>query len=373
MNIVILKNNLKEGLGVVSGSCKDGARLPILKNILIDSSDGKVKMSATDLEIGVIQTISAKILEGGSVVVPYAIFSQIINNIESERINLETINTALVVSTENFKAKIATVDVGEFPIIPSLGQKEVTTFTTSTAVLTESIVSVIAACQVSDLRPELSGILFLYKNNSTKCVATDSFRLAEKTISPKKIESSSEDITRIIPLKTVQEVVRIFGSQKDTPLELVFDENQVLCKNESTYLISRLIEGTFPEYEQIIPKNFETEIVLEKENIISAVKLSSSLSNKLHEVRIITDDTLKNIKIISSSVEFGESEYVLPAKIKGEKVQVTFNWRFLLDGLKNTQGKSILIGCNGEERPSAVQSIEETGYRYVIMPIKSSS
>src|SRR3989344_3889441 len=181
MEFIILKNNLKEGLNSVSGARKESSSLPALRNIIIETEGGKIKISSTDLEIGVTCLISAKISKEGSVVIPFSIFSQIINNISEERINFEISGKSVVVSTDNYKAKISTFPKDEFPIIPDISDKKENHVKFSKNDLINSLSSIIPACQISDLRPELSGIFFSYNGDSIKFVATDSFRLAEKT------------------------------------------------------------------------------------------------------------------------------------------------------------------------------------------------
>jgi DNA polymerase-3 subunit beta len=373
MNAIILKNNLKEALTIISGARKESGNLPILRNFLLETHGGKLKLSSTDLEIGIISSISAKIIQDGSLVIPYTVFSQIINNLTSERVSLETKGNSLLITADNYKAKISTAPKEDFPIIPEIKNKKSNFCECETDYFIDSLSSVMSACQISDIRPELSGVYFWFKDDKIKLAATDSFRLAEKTISEKKITSQFEkEFSSIIPLKTVSEITRIFSSKNDSKLKIFFDTNQMLIENENTYLVSRLIEGRFPDYELIIPKNFETEAIIDKNDLMGALKLSSSLSNRLNEVKFITDDHLKNINVLSSTQEFGESEYLLPAKIKGNTTKVTFNWKFVLDGLKNIKNQSVFIGFNGEEKPSLIKSPDDQSYVYIVMPIKSS-
>lgn len=372
MNVIILKNNLKDGLWAISGARKDSGQLPILKNFLLETRDDKLCLSSTDLELGVIHTISAKIIENGSVTVPFSVFFQIINNISSERITLETKGNSLFINTDNYKAKISIVARDEFPIIPHLTSVNAS-FSFDSSHITDVFSSVVPACHISDLRPELSGVLFSYKDSILLCAATDSFRLAEKTVYSKKYETSFDgDIAVIIPLKTVLEVIRLFSQKTDSSITVSFDEHQVLFENNSTKLISRLIEGTFPDYTAYIPKEFETEVIIDREDITSALKLTSSLTNRLNEIQFFTDEHLKNLTVFSSSQEFGENEYLLSAKISGSQTRVAFNWKFVLDGLKNIKTKTVFLGFNGEQKPSVIKSPDDPLFLYIIMPIKSS-
>ena len=373
MNVIVLKNNLKESLMIISGARKESGNLPILRNFLLETYDGKLKLSSTDLEIGITDLISAKVIQEGSIVIPYAVFSQITNNLSSERVSLETKGNSLLITADNYKARITTAPKEDFPIIPEVKDKKNNFFECDTDYFIESLTSVMSACQISDIRPELSGIYFSFKNDQIKLAATDSFRLAEKTIPDKKFNSKFEkEFSCILPLKTAVELSKNFSSKNDGKLKIVFDANQILFENDHTRLISRLIEGKFPDYELIIPKNFQTEAVIDRNDLMGALKLSSSLSNRLNEVKFITDDSLKNINVLSSSQEFGESEYLLPAKIKGQGEHVTYNWKFVIDGLKNIKSVLVFIGFNGEDKATVLKSPDDQSFVYIVMPIKSS-
>ncbi|MFA6136204.1 MAG: DNA polymerase III subunit beta [Candidatus Paceibacterota bacterium] len=373
MNIIALKNNIKEGLNAISGARKESSNLPVLKNFLFETFDGKLKISSTDLEIGISYFIPAKVIKDGSLAIPFLVFSQIINNLSLERISLESKGNNLLVATDNFKAKISTNSKDDFPIIPEAEEKKDNFFIFDSDYFIDSLSSVSCACQVSDIRPELGGILFSFKDGLFKLAATDSFRLAQKVFSEKKIETKHEkDESFIVPIKTVQEIIRIFSSKKGEKIKMVFEENQVLFKTDQVRISSRLIEGKFPDYETVIPNDFETECLFDKDDVISALKLTSSLSNRLNEIRFVVDESLKNIKALSSSNDFGESEYILPAKIKGSKTQITFNWKFLLDGFRNIKTTNVFFGFNGENKASLIKTPDDNSYFYIVMPIKSS-
>jgi DNA polymerase-3 subunit beta len=372
MNIIILKNNIKEGLAAISGAHKEGSHLPALKNFLLSVQNNIVRLISTDLELAIQYTVSAKIIEDGLVAIPFSVFSQIINNLSSERINFEQKGSSLLISSDNYKAKITIANNDEYPIIPSIEDKKSTQLVLDAETFIDGLSSVSAACQSSDIRPELSGVYLSYKSGVLKLAATDSFRLAEKIISDKKYETTvTGDFSCIVPLKTFQEVIRVFSTKKDGKITVRFDDHQILFETEHVSIISRLIEGKFPEYDAIIPKQFLTEVVLKTSDVIAAIKVTSSLSNRLHEVKFVIDDALKNIQIISMSQEFGESEYVLPAKIKGQSSKITFNWRFVLDGLKNIKTESVFIGFNGEEKATVFKSPDDALFLYIVMPIKS--
>ncbi len=373
MNIVILKNNIKEGLAIIAGAHKEGSHLPVLKNFLFAAENDVVRLTSTDLELAMRYTVSAKIITDGTAAIPFSVFSQIISNLSSERISFEYKGSSLLISSDNYKAKITTANSDEYPIIPAIENGSAHQFIFDPDVFIDGLSAVSTACQASDIRPELSGVYVAYKGGILKLAATDSFRLAEKIITDKKYETTATgDAACIIPLKTIQEVIRVFSIKKDGKITMQFDDHQVAFETEHVSIISRLIEGKFPEYEAIIPKQFATEVVLKTSDVVSAVKVTSSLSNRLHEVKFVVDDTLKNVQIISMSQEFGESEYILPAKIKGQANKITFNWRFVLDGFRNVKTENVLMGFNGEDKATVFKSPDDTFFLYIVMPIKSA-
>src|SRR3989344_313707 len=372
MHCIILRNNLKEGISLVANAKKESSQLPALKNILIEAHDTALTLSATDLEIGVVHSLSAKVLLKGSCTVPFGVFQQIIQNAASERIELELKGSALHISTENYNAKIAATQKDEFPIIPNLSDDTPQQFSVDAGSCVHALQTTATACHTSEFRPELSGILLDIRDGFVYAVATDSFRLA-KAIIPKKKLNISPSITAsiIIPLRTAQEIIRIFPQESDV-IQVLFDENQIVVKSKSTRLVSRLIEGKFPDYTMVIPKSFEAELTIQKNELIQALRLTSSLANRLNEVRIKIDDSMKNIQLLSSSHEFGESEYILSVKSKGSPLVISFNWRFLLDGLKQVPTETVFIGINSEQKPSILQAPDDEGFLYVLTSIKTA-
>lgn len=371
MKIIILKNHLKSGLEIISklGSESGSITLPILKNFLIETIDNKIKLSMTNLEIAITCYIPGKVIESGNLVIPFNIVNSIVTNLQTERINLDSKDNYLIIKTDNYQAKIQGNTKEEFPIIPQINSQTFLEF--STAVLKKSLSSVINAAQISEVKPELSGILFDFQVNSLKLAATDSFRLAEKNIINTQFKSNIEQGFKvIIPLKTIQEVIRIFKEENDQ-ISVYFEPNQVLFKTENLEIISRLISGNFPEYQTIIPQSSETEIVLNKEQLINAIKLTSSFTDRLNEVRISVKENAKNIEVFSFNQILGENQYLIPAKIKGTSLEVVFNWRFFFDGVKVLDSENVFLGLNGESKPILIKSPNDISYFYILMPIKS--
>lgn len=371
MKLIILKGNLKEGLDAVSRVAGDNqSTLPILKNFLIEAVDNRIKLRATNLELAVTCFVSGKIIEPGDVTAPLGVFSSIINNLQAERINLETDGNNLIVKTDNYEAKIQGIKAEEFPIIPRITTEEVS-LRLPGGLIKNSLSFVISAAQTTSARPELNGALFDFQTNSVKLAATDSFRLAEKTLNENQFNSEiRQGFKAIIPIKTVNEVIRVFRSDEGD-INTYFNHNQVLWKTENLEIISRLTGGSFPDYQPIIPQTTETEIILNKEEMVNALKLISSFTDRLNETKIIIKDKAKSIEVRSASHGLGENKYLIPAKIKGEPLEVVFNWRFLLDGLKGFEAKEISIGLNGDSKAAIIRGIGDNSSFYILMPIKA--
>lgn len=368
MKLIVLKNNLKEGLNIVGKAVGENVNLPILKNVLIKTSNNKIQLSATNLELAITHLVSGKIVEEGGITVPLSVLNGIVSDCDNDRINLEVDNRVLTFKTDNYEAKIQGLDEEEFPIIPKIENKD-NFLQIDFNLLKNSFLKVINSVQISDIRPELSGVLMDFQLTAFKLVGTDSFRLSEKTIADRDFKNNfQKGFKIIIPIKTIQELIRVL---KDGELKIHVDSNQILFKNNDSEIISRLIDGYYPDYEQIIPKESETECLVEKKAFINAVKLVSNFTGKVNDIKIKTKEGKKTLEIYSVNQYFGENKYLIPVKIKGEDFEASFNWRYLFDGLKNFESEEIIFRVNGESRPALIKSASDDSYFYLLMPIKN--
>lgn len=370
MNLILLKENLKVGLGAAERAVAENNNLPILKNILLSASGKKIKLSATNLEIGVTHHLPGKINEEGAAAIPFGVFYSIVSHSDSERIHLETEKNTLLVSTEHYHAKLQGMNSEEFPIIPRAQQQQFS-LEVSSEVFKRAVGEVISAAQISEIRPEISGILFDLQPPTLKLVATDSFRLAAKTLFANQFNSTFPRGQKvIIPLKTMQEVMRIFSDAATLTIHL--DPNQISFETEETELISRLIDGQYPDYEQIIPKANAAELLIDKGRFESAIKLASSFSGKTNEVRLAFQEDKNVVELSSANQHVGEGVYHIPTKAQGERVAaVGFNARYLADGLKPILAEQFVLGVNGDARPTVIRAPEDVSYFYLIMPVKN--
>jgi len=371
VKLVILKNNLKSGLDIVGRAIGSNLNLPVLGSVLIKTSGNQIQLSATNLELAITKTVFGKVVEEGSLVIPYNTLSSVVNNVTSERVNLEkTKQGNLEFKTDNYTATIQGIDEKEFPIMPKIDKKS-SGIEIDAPVFKDSLAKVVIAGEATDLRPEISGVLFTGETSSLKLAATDSFRLAEAKILGKQVrakERVSFEVT--VPIKTAQELTRVIEDEDET-IGFYIENNQALFETENTTIISRLVEGTFPDYGSIVPKETETKIVMKKEELINSLKLASSFASKSNDVKIKTKDK-KIVEVYSSDNAVGENTYLIPAKIEGQAAESVFNWKYLLDGVRAVAGKEIMVGLNGGDKAALIKDPNDDSYFYILMPIRTS-
>ena len=367
MKFVAIRSNIREAITAIQKASVENANLPILRNALISVEANGITFTATNLEMAVTAQVSGKVIEPGKVSVPLVLLSGLVNNLQSDRINFEKKGDHLEIKTDNYSASLQGLSTEEFPPTPKIS--DATHFIEIKGLfLREAIQQVTVASQFSDLRPELNSVFFDFTIESIKLAATDGFRLAEKTI-PKNAFSAkaNEPFNFLIPLKTALEISRIVG---EADLVRIFhDENQILVTTEKISLISRLGEGKFPDYSAIIPNSFISEITVNKEEFSNAVKLAGVFSQKNNELKIGLYPQKKAIELSSADQSFGENNYLLPAKIKGDTLEISFNAKYLMDALKIISGEDIFFGLQTEANPALIKSFTDGSYFYILRPI----
>lgn len=371
MKLIILKNHLVEGLSSLERSISENPNLPILKNLLIKTEDNKIFFFATNLEMAVTSIVQGKIIENGETTIPFHVTNNIIKNLLAERVSLELKNNRFVISTESYEAFLQNEGSKDFPIIPDVKNKN-SFLELEVETLKRCLSSAVVATQYSEIRPEISGIfLEISKKSGLVFVATDSFRLSRKNLNPSFFSTEIEETSAIIPLKTATEALRIF-KEEEGKIKIFLEPNQIIFETNSTKLTSHLVDGKFPDYEAVIPKTTPTEIFLDREEFINAIRLVSSFSGRTNDLSLKIADNKKGLEISSASSNLGENKYIVPAKVKGDKVSVVFNWKYLLDGPK-IYGKSseIIIGVSSSDRPVTIKSSSEPDLLYVVMPLKA--
>ena len=375
MKIEVLKENLKNGLGVVERIVGKNLSLPILDNVLINTEDSFLNLSSTDLETAIKLWILVKIIKKGKVVVPAKLLSSFVSLLPNEKVVLEEKNQGLHIECKNFKNQIQGFNPEEFPIIPEF--KDLEYLEVDNEKFCQGLSQIVDIASPSQSRPEISGIYFVFLKNSIKIAATDSFRLAEKNIS---MESSSvkREISFILPQKPAREIINIL-SGKEGKLKIYFSPNQTMfefsmkeVQHPEVQIISRLIEGEYPNYEEIIPKKFKTRVIIKRDEFLNQIKAASLFSGKINEVKIKADIKNNEVKISAQDPDIGESSSNITVKIEGEQIETSFNYRFLIDGLTNIKSSEIIFELSKEDGPCILKPVGDTSYIYVVMPIKAT-
>ena len=374
MRFIGTQENLKRGLNIVGHITTKNINLPILNNILIKAEEGNIELVGTNLEIGITHKLRGKIEKDGQFTVDSKLITEYINLLSSgEKVKIEEKDNELKVESGNYKTKIKGESAKEFPLIPTIPKAN--PFSCQADDLKKALNNVVFAVSNSENRIELTGVLFSFTKNKLNLAATDSYRLAEKEIEIKG-EGQGEETKIIVPAKTIQELLRTLGSfegvdnpEAEAEVKIYLSENQILFTVDSVELISRLINGHYPDYKQIIPAKSQTEVLAERGEVIRAVKAAALFSKT--GINDITLQFFKNkIKVSSFSGASGESEAELEAESHGPDNEITVNYRYLLDGLNNIESDRVKIGVVNSTTPCLLKAEKDNGYVYIIMPIR---
>lgn len=369
MKLTVLQENLSRSLYQVNRITTGKTTLPILNNVLIEAEKGLLKLSTTNLEIAITTQIRAKVEQEGKITIPCQIFNNFIDLIDKEQVEIELKGSDLELKSKNITTKIRGILADEFPIIPKIEKKNYCKI--KTEFLKSALDKILFAVSPSEARTEISGVFFSFNSPESgflTLVGTDSYRLAEKTI---QIETSDlkEKSNLIVPAKTLQELSRLI--ENNGFVEISISDNQVLFSHESAELISRIINEEYPDYKQIIPTSFATNVLLEKKPFLKAIKTASLFARAgVNDINLKFDAQKDQVTISALNAQLGQSEIVLKAEIKGGDNEIVFNYRYLLDGLLNISGDEVKLSIINDSTPGVLTAPEDKNYLYLVMPIK---
>lgn len=381
MKITILKDKLKEGISIIEKISAKSISLPILSNVLFSAEKNFLNLSATDLEMGIKWWTLAKTEKEGQVAVPSKLLSGLVGYLPNKSVNLQSKDFDLEIECDNRKTTIKGVNPEDFPIIPKVSDEE--KIEVNSRLFCKGLASVADIASFSSTKPEISGIYFLFQKDMITMAATDSFRLGEDKIYLGSPSGPEKEYSLILPQKAAREVINIFG-EKEGSLTICFSPNQIMfetslseTRHPNIQLTSRLVEGDYPNYQEIIPKKYDTKVVLPLDDFISQIKLASLFSGKINEVKLGINSVKEQVNFFSQNAEVGEYNSFLPGKVEGKNCEISFNHRFLLDGLLGVglqqQKKSeVILELSGPEKPAVLRLKGEENYLYLVMPIKNS-
>ena len=354
---------IKNGILQVEKITGKNLTLPVLSSILFIASGKSLKLRATNLSLGVEIEIPAKIEKEGIIAISGTTLAGVFSNIfQNENIKLESEDGNLLIKTKKNRIKLKGQTHDDFPTIPTVDGK---TFEIESKKLVDGIKSVYYSSSPSDIKPEISSVYIYSNEDNLVFVSTDSFRLAEKKIKMKKVE---ELPGILIPFKNVSEILRIFGEIQNN-IRVCFNKNQISFSSEGVYLTSRIIDGVFPDYRQIIPKEFGVEAVVLKQDLLNALRISNIFSDKFNQITLSIKPKEKVFELSSQNNDVGENKTYLDAAIKGKDVLLGFNYKYFLDCFQSINTDSISIRLNQSSKPIVISGSSDNSFTYLIMPM----
>jgi len=361
MKVKVQKENLISGLQKVQNITTSKSTLPILSYILFNTEENNLRITATDLDIGIICKIPGEIMESGSICIPTRKFFDIVRELPFEDIEIITKkNNNIIIKNPSCEFKIMGLNSEEFPRLPEFKESQVIKI--KEEVLKKALNLTSFAVSLEETRYILNGILFYFEQNNLEVVATDGRRLALKK--EKLPYSIDKEIKMIIPFKAIRELERSFN--QDEEVLMVLGKNQVAFESSSYTLICRLIEGDFPDYQQVIPIEASFKIKVEREVFLGAIRRASLLSTP--DYQAVKLEILKNKMIVSKSTpDIGESYEEVPVEYEGKEIVIGFNPDYLIDVLKNLEDERIELEITESEKPAVIRKPD---YIYIVLPMR---
>lgn len=339
------------------------ANLPVLASILLIAEGGRLTLRATNLECGVEVVVPAKIDTDGVVAVSANILLGFLSNARGKSISGTLVGELFKLETERASASIKTIPHDDFPILPRVSAER--SFTTKSSDLSKIIRNVAYCASTSAVKPELQSVLLYGEGGKLTAVATDSFRLAEKNIT---LKAGGTVPQLLLPARNAAELMRILDTTQGD-VELYYNDNQLSTHVGDVYYTSRLIDGTFPNYRQIVPKTFTTEAVILREDIATALKSLSVFADKFSQISLSIDTAKKTVSLSSRNPDVGEQTSTLRATTSGENMTMSFNGRYLADSLQAIAGESVRLHANGAGKPMLIKDAADESFFYLAMPM----
>ncbi|MDO8452462.1 MAG: DNA polymerase III subunit beta [bacterium] len=368
MKLSILQEDLFKALSTVSRFISSRAQLPILSNVLLVAGNGKLRLAATNLEMGISLNLGAKVDEPGSLTVPAKMFLELVASLPSGKIDLTEDKDKLLVQSPSFSAELSGIPAVEFPQIPE--KIPPSNFTLPLDVLGQIASQVSFSSSQDETRPQLTGVLLLM-DEKLKAVATDGFRLSLKEFGFK----GDSSVTRkfLIPARALDELTKVINPLTErVEVALLEKEGQMIFGADDVVLTGRLLEGEFPDYNRIFPKSKNHSARVGKEDLGRAVKTAAVFARESASVIKMSLDKDK-VTISSESAGYGKDEAVLDAKTEGEPVSIAFNYRYVLDFLASMKGEEVLFETEAADRPGVFRDSKDDSYTHLIMPVRLPS
>ena len=365
MKIACEKNLLTKALSMTEKIVGINPTLPVLSCVLLRTRKNSLLIQATNLELGIEVVVPAKSNEDGVLAVPGVIFSNTIQNTHDSSIELEMEKDALVIQTKHSRTLLKTHPHDDFPSLPVVQGGSIHTLKSNDIV--EGIQSVGYSASRSHIKPELSSVYVYERDKKLYFVATDSFRLAEKVIHTK--QKNTLEAPFLLPLRNALEIVRILSQLPDSDVIVKVGDNQISFECGDVFITSRIIDGTFPDYRQIIPKDHISEVTALKQDLLNVFKKINIFSDKFGQVSVLVEPKKKSFVLSAQSGSIGETRDAIDAIIKGESVDMRFNYRYIYDCLSSIHSDSINLLFTGIGKPLIIKGVSDESFLYIVMPM----
>ncbi|MHB0857499.1 MAG: DNA polymerase III subunit beta [Anaerolineae bacterium] len=372
MKVSCLQENLAKGLSIVSRAVATRSTLPVLSNILLSTDESRLKLSATNLEVGINCWIGAKVEKEGATTVPARLLADFINSLPPERIDMELITRTQTLNLKSgrFEANIRGIDAQEFPLI--LAPEDDERVKLSADALRQMIDQVAFAAATDESRPVLTGVLADLSSDHLTFAAADGYRLAVRT---SDLEAGPEKVNVIIPARALQELRRVSGDAGDS-VEMLISSNrsQVFFHLSDIDLISQLVEGSFPDYRQIIPGNHKTRTTLQTFDFLKAVRMAFIFARdaaNIVRVQIVPNGSegMGRVVVTATSAEYGDNVSELDATVEGPALEIAFNARYLIDALSAIDTAQVMLETRDASSPGVIRPVGGGEYVQIIMPM----
>ena len=373
MRLSCLQENLSSGLGVVGRAVATRSPLPITQNVLIQTDQSRLKLAATNTEIAITTWIGSQIEDEGSITVPARLFTELVNSLPAERIDIESISagTGISVKCSRVDSNVNGIDAEEFPPIPSIDDGIVGKI--EPGVLLDAISRVAFAAATEDSRPVLTGIKVEIEGDNFTFAAADGFRLA--VYKGKLAEPLSEDTEIIIPARSLQEISRLVsGSRELVEFTVTSNKSAALFRLADTEIVTQLLQGTFPNYSQLIPESHDNRATMNRGDLSSAARSASIFARDGSGiVRIMVDASPDGgpgkLSISSRAEEVGDHQGDVDANVEGDDAKIAFNSKYLLDVLEVMSESEVALETTTPSSPGVLRPVDNDNYVHVIMPM----
>jgi DNA polymerase-3 subunit beta len=366
MELIITQENFARALSAVGRVASTKTQLPILSNILLRTDGNRLLVAATNLEVATTQYIGAKITKPGAITVPARLISEFVSSLPKESIELKVVNNNIHLKSGNYTSIINGVIADDFPELPTINEADSVSYSINIEDFKQAVSQTIITASSDSTRPVLTGVYWHSHEGQLFLAATDGYRLSERRL----VETSSE-VSAIIPVQTLQEVLRTIVEDSDT-VDILFDETQVRFRINEAEIISRLVDGNFPDYRQLIPKKSDVTAVVDKQEFVRVTKIAGLFARESGgSVTLTVDKDKKTVSLHSIASEMGENTSELTATVN-DSGQITLNSRYLAEALSVLDDATLEIGFSGKLSPCILKSTnKDTNYYHVIMPLKS--